>query len=135
MEEDRPKGPRVAILSDTLWKQRFGADRQVVGRVIALDGNAYTVVGVMPPEFEFPENSHAEILVPFALPETAVAVNRPLFMVRVIGRLRPKVTPAAAVVDLDGIDANLHASYPGGYSKMMAGAQARRDFTARSRSG
>jgi putative ABC transport system permease protein len=124
-EEDRPKGPRVAILSDTLWKQRFGADRQVVGRVIALDGNAYTVVGVMPPEFEFPENSHAEILVPFALPETAVALNRPLFMVRVIGRLRPKVTPAAAVVDLDGIDAHLHSSYPGGYSKMMAGAQAR----------
>jgi predicted permease len=125
-EEDRPKGPHAAILTDALWKQRFDRDAGVVGRVIALDGNAYTVVGVMPPDFEFPENSRAQVLVPFALSEGAVIVlNEPLFMVRVIGRLRPKITPAAAAVELDAIDAHLHASYPGGYAKMMAGAQAR----------
>ncbi|HXN65325.1 MAG TPA: ABC transporter permease [Candidatus Acidoferrales bacterium] len=123
--EDRPKGPRVAILSDTLWKQRFGADRNVVGRVIALNGDAYTVVGVMPPEFEFPENGNAEILLPFALPDTPVAVDQALFLVRIVGRLRPKITPAAASADLDGILDHLHSMYPAGYAKMLAGAQTR----------
>ncbi len=123
--EDRPKGPRVAILSDALWKQRFDADRNIVGRVIALDGDAYTVVGVMPPEFEFPENGNAEILLPFALPDTPVAVDQALFLVRIVGRLRPKITPAAASADLDGILDHLHSMYPAGYAKMLAGAQAR----------
>ena len=123
--EDRPKGPRVAILSDALWKQRFGADRNIAGRVIALNGDAYTVVGVMPPEFEFPENGNAEILLPFALPEAPVAVDQALFLVRIVGRLRPKITPAAAGADLDGILDHLHSSYPAGYAKMLAGAQTR----------
>src|SRR5579863_4900369 len=51
--EDRP-GVRVAILSYGLWKKRFGGDPNVAGKPMKLDGQAYTVVGVMPEEFEFP---------------------------------------------------------------------------------
>lgn len=51
-DEDRPAGPDVALLSNGLWKQDFGADRQVIGRTIQLDGESFTVVGVMPAGFE-----------------------------------------------------------------------------------
>jgi hypothetical protein len=53
-EEDTPGGPHVAIISDALWRQRFGADPSVVGRTITLDGTSRQVVGVLPAGFAFP---------------------------------------------------------------------------------
>src|SRR5437764_453633 len=53
-DEDRPGGPRVAILSHDLWERRFGADPSVIGRQIQLSGSATTIVGVMPAEFRLP---------------------------------------------------------------------------------
>lgn len=50
--DDAYHGPNVAILSDTLWRRRFGADRAIVGRSITLDGDSYTIIGVMPRGFE-----------------------------------------------------------------------------------
>jgi len=50
--DDRPNGSKVAILSDKLWRRRFGADPAIVGRAISLDGVNYTVLGVMPNSFE-----------------------------------------------------------------------------------
>ena len=52
--DDAEGAARVAVLSHALWQRRFGGDRAVVGRSIALDGNPATVVGVMPPSFTFP---------------------------------------------------------------------------------
>ncbi|MEK6299416.1 MAG: ABC transporter permease [Acidobacteriota bacterium] len=52
-EEDSPSGERVAILGDGLWKRRFGADSGMIGKAITLNGTAYMVVGIMPPEFEY----------------------------------------------------------------------------------
>ncbi|HEY8459700.1 MAG TPA: ABC transporter permease, partial [Blastocatellia bacterium] len=51
--EDSPAGERVAILCDGLWRRRFGADAGILGRNISLNGTAHTVVGVMPPGFEY----------------------------------------------------------------------------------
>ncbi len=51
-DDDRPKGPRVAILSDSLWRQRFHGDRAIIGRPLLLDGNPTTVIGVMAKDFE-----------------------------------------------------------------------------------
>jgi putative ABC transport system permease protein len=57
-EEDRPNAPQVAVLTDRLWRTRFHADPQIVGRVIRLNGEPYTLLGVMPPD---PTTLHTEI--------------------------------------------------------------------------
>ena len=51
-EEDKPGAPRVAVLSDKLWKRGYGADPKVLGRTMVLDGAVHTIVGVLPPEFD-----------------------------------------------------------------------------------
>ena len=51
--------PHVALLTDSLWRRRFSADAATLGRPIALDGEPYTVVGILPPGFEFLDNSRA----------------------------------------------------------------------------
>ena len=55
--EDRPHGPQAAILSDSLWRSLFGADRSIVGRAILLKGAPYTVIGVLPPDATTPSNA------------------------------------------------------------------------------
>ncbi len=124
-DEDKPNGPHVTILSYALWKERFGGDPGVIGRVIALDGNGYTVVGILPREFEIPEHSKTQLLTPLALEDSPVQQKQRLMMVGVIARLRPKMTPALAVADLNPISERLHASYPGGFAKMLSGSQMR----------
>jgi putative ABC transport system permease protein len=51
MEEDRPGGPRLAVLSDGIWNRRFGGDRAIIGRSVVLSGELYTVIGVLPASF------------------------------------------------------------------------------------
>ena len=53
--DDRPGAPRTAVISHTLWTRRFHGDPSVIGRAIALNGRSYTIIGVMPPGFRFPE--------------------------------------------------------------------------------
>ena len=122
-EEDRPGGTRAVILSDALWRQRFSSDPLVIGRPIALDGNPYTVVGVLSPGFEFLDNSRADLILPFALNDRPVRVGQGIRFVRVIARLRAGIGVAAATSDLDAINTKLHAEFPGGYAKMVAGAK------------
>jgi putative ABC transport system permease protein len=123
-EEDRPGGPRVVLMTDRLWRARFSADPGVLGRSIALDGNLYTVVGVLPPGFEFPEGRRGDLLVPFGLIDNEVLTNRAILFVRIIARLKPGVTPDAAAAELDAISPPFHAAYTGGYAKIFVGAQA-----------
>jgi putative ABC transport system permease protein len=63
-DEDQPGAPGAVLLGDELWHRRYAGDPGVVGRVISINNNPYTVIGVMPPRFAFPENS--EIWVPMA---------------------------------------------------------------------
>lgn len=123
-EEDRPGGAHVVLMSDRLWRARFSAAPSIVGRNIALDGNPYTVVGILPQSFEFPENSKADLLVPFGLNDSEVLTNRGIFFVRIIARLKPGVTPEAAAAELDAISPQFHAAYTGGYAKSFIGAHA-----------
>ena len=58
-DEDHPDGERVIVLSDQLWRQRFGADPDILGTTIGLQGQARTVVGIAPPGFDFPDGSEA----------------------------------------------------------------------------
>jgi hypothetical protein len=122
-DEDRPGTPRVALLSDALWRRRFSADPGVAGRSITLDGNLYTIAGVLPREFEFPENRKAELLVPLADTDTDISVTKAIMFVRIIARLKPGITPEAAAIELDTFSRPFHATFPASFSRMFAGGQ------------
>jgi putative ABC transport system permease protein len=96
-EEDQPGGTRVAILSDALWKKRFGAERGVLGRSIAIDGASYAIVGILPREFDLVAE---DLLTPIAQ-STARAPGAPT--VGVYARLKPGVSLAAAQAEIDNL--------------------------------
>jgi predicted permease len=123
-EEDRAGVHHVVLLTDSLWRRRFSADAAIVGRLIALDGEPYTVVGILPPGFEFLDNSRAEILVPSALEHYEVAIDKPMRLVSVVGRLRAGISLAAATAEVDAINQRLWAAYPPPFAKMLSGARA-----------
>ena len=87
-EEDRPNGPRVAIISDALWRSRFAANPAAIGRALNIDGVPTRVAGVLPPDFVMPTLAHADILLPEALDEARERQGRAL---RVFARLKPGV--------------------------------------------
>ncbi|HEY7180947.1 MAG TPA: ABC transporter permease, partial [Blastocatellia bacterium] len=102
-DEDKPGGAPVVILSHGLWQRRFGADPQVIGRAITLDGQSRTVIGIMPPGFQFPEE--IDLWMPLALnvdQELRRDLNASSY-VYVIARLKPGLTSVAARVDLSVI--------------------------------
>ena len=73
-EEDTPGGPRVVLLSHGVWQRRYAGDPSVIGRTITVNGNPHTIIGVMPPKFQFPER--AQLWIPqtpieYASPRTA----------------------------------------------------------------
>jgi putative ABC transport system permease protein len=111
-EEDQPGGPGVVVLSDRLWRARFGADPAVVGRHVQIDGEALTVIGVMAPEFTDPTLywSRVDILRPLRLPPASPRDRED--GVNVFARLKPGVTRAAAQVELDAIAASLPDTRP-----------------------
>ena len=91
----------IAVLSDALWRNRFGADPRIIGRTITLDGIARTVVGVMPPGFSFPPD--AQLWTPLEIRvDPHNAMLRP-----VIGRLEPGVSPQQAQSELEALLAAL----------------------------
>jgi putative ABC transport system permease protein len=107
--EDTPGGARVAMLGEQIWRTRFGGDPKVIGRVIRLDDEPYTVVGVLPASVAFP-SEHTDLWVPLQQgPTTTPRYNH---IVKVIGRLRPGVTLEAAQVDVREIAQHVEAVYP-----------------------
>jgi putative ABC transport system permease protein len=105
-EEGKPGKGRVLVLSDTLWRSRFNAEKDIIGRAIMLDGEAYTVVGVMPPSCTFPGT--ADLWVP-ALLEPA---NVHIAFRSAIGRLKDGILPGQAQAELDAIAHRLNSDNP-----------------------
>ena len=93
--EDRPGAPEVALISYALWRDRFGRDPKISGRAVSIDGKPITVVGVLPPGFELPTLTAADILLPAAL-------NRPNSnrFLRAFAKLKPGITIAQASASL-----------------------------------
>ncbi|MEO7273871.1 MAG: ABC transporter permease [Vicinamibacterales bacterium] len=107
-EDDRLAAEPVVLLSDDVWRRRYGADPKVLGRSITLNGRPHTVIGVMPEGFRFPETQRLWIpLAPIAEP-----TRRDNRGSQVFARLKPGVTAARARADLDGVGARLAAAYP-----------------------
>ena len=96
-DDTRPGSPQVAILSDSLWRNAFGADPTVIGRQIELNDLAYTVVGVMPPSFTFVEQP-ADVFMPLQLGRGIADTG---MNTRVIARLRPTLTIAQAQANMN----------------------------------
>ena len=114
-EEDRPGAPRVAILSNALWRGRFAGDTGILGQQIRLDGTAYTVVGVMPAGFEDILGPTTQIWKPLRYDVSLPYACRTCHHVRALGRLKPGVTLAAARTELNAISARLVADHPTEY--------------------
>jgi putative ABC transport system permease protein len=90
-------GATVTVLSDALWRLRFGADSAVLGRTVTLDGTSFAIVGVMPASFSFPPD--AQLWVP-----ADMRINPHFENMRpVMGRLRPGVTVAQASAEFEGL--------------------------------
>ncbi len=108
---DRSSASRVALISHQLWTDRFGADRDVLGETLRLDGVAHTVIGVMGEGFWF--SRAPQVIRPFAWDDDAVSDalrgNRSL---PVIGRLAPGVDPTDAAADLTAITDRIALSFP-----------------------
>lgn len=85
----------VIVLSERLWRQRFGADPAALGRLVHLDGVAYTIVGVLPDGFAYP-NRQTQAIVPYSVPPAA---GNSLSMFEAVAALRPGVTPAQAAAE------------------------------------
>jgi len=107
--EEKPGAPAVVLLSYGLWNRRFGGGAGVLGQSIGLDGDPYTVVGVLPPDMRYPEAT-SEFLIPF-VPSRAEAVRGNYFL-RPIGRLKPGVTLAEADSRMKEIARRLEKEYP-----------------------
>jgi putative ABC transport system permease protein len=106
--DDQPNAPGVVLLSYHLWTNRYRLDPGILGRNIQIDGKPFTVIGVMPERFEFPENQRLWIpLTPMAISEGRS--DRDLF---VFGRLKPEATRVRATEDLTAIASRLEQQYP-----------------------
>ena len=100
---------QVTILSHALWKRRYGADPEIIGKKISLDGLLYVVVGVMPEKFAEPES--VELWAPLVF-SNEQKQQRGSSYLDVIGRLKPGVTQQQAQLELSGIGSRLAKDYP-----------------------
>jgi putative ABC transport system permease protein len=109
-EEDQPGGHRVVIMSHGLWQRRFGSDMKIIGKPLTLNGESFTVVGVMPPDFRFPSRED-ELWVPIAF-SSKEAANRGRHYLEVVARTKPGVTLQQAQAEMNTIAARLQQQYP-----------------------
>jgi putative ABC transport system permease protein len=110
-EEAQPGSSRVAILSRGFWESRFAADPHIIGSTIRLQGEAYTVVGIMPPNFHFPLMGIANVWAPLTLDDKQRA-DRNGSWFQAFGRLKPGVTREQAGTEVATIAARLQKLYP-----------------------
>jgi putative ABC transport system permease protein len=102
--DDVPNGGKVIAISHGLWERRFGGDPKIIGQTADVDGQAFTVVAVMPASFNYPAG--AEAWVPLALPANFQGGN----FLRLVGRMRPGVTISQATDDLKAVTATFNAA-------------------------
>src|SRR5688500_2741119 len=113
-DDDRTDAPLVAVLSDELWRNRFGADRSLVGKTVLIDGEQTTIIGIAPPDFRIPHGGmflSADIWMPIRFTPQRLQARRGNYL-KLIGRLAPGATVATAEAEMKQLFANLVAQYP-----------------------
>jgi putative ABC transport system permease protein len=115
-EEEQPGQDQVALISDGLWRRRFGADPAVPGKTVIINDKPYTIVGVMPPEFKlsYPQeesSAWSDLWTPLTIGPKE-RNNRTSIGYRVIGRLKPGVTIAQARLEMESLARALEQEHP-----------------------
>jgi putative ABC transport system permease protein len=114
--EDTPSTSSVVVIGDRLWRERFGGDTTVIGRSVSVEGYPKTIIGVMPPGFDFPH--HTEVWVPEVIDPAA---HNSRFQ-PVVGRLAPNATRAQAVAELRAFTASRERADPHEHDEHFATA-------------
>ncbi|HKO11543.1 MAG TPA: ABC transporter permease [Acidobacteriaceae bacterium] len=110
-EDNTPGHSQILILSDSVWRKFYHADPAIIGRSVPINGDPYTVVGVLPPDMSFPVGSKDEIMSPLNLGAKDLQ-DRNSGVLQSVGLLRPGVTPATAQQELNAIRTQLERLYP-----------------------
>jgi putative ABC transport system permease protein len=108
--EDEPGRDQVVVLKHSLWERRFGSDPNIVGRTLTLNAKTFTVIGVAPPDFNFPLNG-GEMWAPLAFDEKAKQ-ERGRNYLQTMGLLKTGVSIAQADADLDAISRRAQRLFP-----------------------
>jgi putative ABC transport system permease protein len=111
-EEGLEGGDRAVVLSHALWERRFGADPSIINQTITLDKRNATVIGVMPPQFQYPTG--VELWLPFSFPASPQSAfrSREFHFLRPVARLKPGVSRAQAQAEVETIARRLQTLYP-----------------------
>ncbi|HSE38530.1 MAG TPA: ABC transporter permease, partial [Blastocatellia bacterium] len=107
--EDTPGAPRTTVLTYGLWQRMFGADPAVIGQALTINGNTHTVIGVLPPSFQFAFRP-ADLWLPYQPTETQLS-RRFMHGTNVIGRLEPGTSAAQAQSEISSIAARIEAEH------------------------
>lgn len=121
----------VVVLSDSLWRRRFGGDPAVIGQTIPLQGNRYEVIGVLPPDVTYPVGAAraTDLYVPYVVPPDE-RIRKPDWIslyLQAIGRLKPGVSVELAQARMDQIAAALQAAHPEWNKDSLIGVRPLRD--------
>src|SRR5581483_2074226 len=108
-DEGKPGGDRVVLLSHALWQQNYGGDRAVLGREVVINGKSYTVIGIMPSDFDYPIGAQAWI--PLALSDKD-STKRTDWYIEVIGLLKNGVNQSQAQGEMDVISKQIEEQNP-----------------------
>ena len=110
-QESQLASSHVAIISRGLWESRFAADPRIIGRAVTVQGETYTIVGVMPANFQFSLMGISNMWAPLAVDDKA-RNDRSMSSFQAFGRLKPGVTQQQASADLAAISSRLEKLYP-----------------------
>lgn len=102
-EEDRPNGPKVALISFGLWTSHYSRDPGIMNRLVDIDGKQVRVIGVLPSDFEMPALEQADVVVPQALDEAEQRKADPGRVMYAFARLKPGVTIQQAIEELQPV--------------------------------
>jgi predicted permease len=109
--EEAPGNDRVVVLSDGLWRRRFGADPSIVGRTINLNGAVFEVIGVMRPDFHYPGREH-QLWIPLAINPAVLSRQLRTYDHLAIARLKPGASRQRAQAEMDAIARRLETDHP-----------------------
>ena len=131
-DEFAPGREHAIVLSQRLWKRRFGGSPAIVGSEVTVNGKPYTIAGVMPADFEYPGRRY-ELWTPLPSPRTAELppINRGSHYLQIVGRLKPSVSVQQAHAEISGIAGALAAQYPESDRNLGARVTPLEDFAVR----